>query len=136
MVAFWASCRVGQAEKTVPDLGKKWEGVAWKECLPNSDSEVSYQEHESLYLWSICPLRKLKSSYRKETWASETINKCRKSSYMVQVWDFADTKPSRKFKEEPIRTGMILTIVAAAGTYYTCVLCQLLSYMFYTRYFA
>lgn len=32
------------------DLGKKCEGVAWKECPPNSEAEVNHQEHERLDL--------------------------------------------------------------------------------------
>lgn len=47
---------------------------------------------------------------------------------MVQVRGFAETKCPRKFREEPIRNGMIFTIVATVvTTYYTCMLCQLLS---------
>lgn len=37
------------------DLGKKCEGVAWKECLPNSEAEVNRQEHERLFLCKDLP---------------------------------------------------------------------------------
>lgn len=82
-------------------------------------------------------LYEVKSRCGKETWAPETIHKWRNSSYMVQVRGFAETKCPRKFREDPMRNGMIFTVVAAAvTTYYTCILCQLLSSMFHTRYFA